>query len=217
MTLNQFFCVPFGDKYKLFLNTVYENEEPLDVVWPIDNIIPREQCIRMLSSSQKKTTKIRSWNGYDSKTISWSYTGSSMKIYIRSKSITIVCPILSMSLSDRDKLPYNTFTFNAPERFIDEEDTRQYPSAKVYTYEPYLKRREEKTLEMKSLPPHIAKLVLADSISKNECCSITCEPITMENATVTICGHVFTKEALEKWLSLPSSKGECPVCKQKCF
>ena len=67
-----------------------------------------------------------------------------------------------------------------------------------------------------SLPPHITKIVLADAIRKNEVCPITSEDITETNATVTPCGHVFTTSAITHWLGLPSSKGLCPVCKQKC-
>ena len=66
------------------------------------------------------------------------------------------------------------------------------------------------------LSPHITKIVLADAIRKNEVCPITSEDITETNATVTPCGHVFTTAAITHWLSLPSSRGECPVCKQKC-
>ena len=66
------------------------------------------------------------------------------------------------------------------------------------------------------LPPHITKIVLADAIRKNEVCPITSEDITETNATVTPCGHVFTTAAITHWLGLPSSKGLCPVCKQKC-
>jgi hypothetical protein len=67
-----------------------------------------------------------------------------------------------------------------------------------------------------SLPPHIAKIVLADAIRKNDVCPITSEDITETNATVTPCGHVFTTAAIAHWLSIPSSRGLCPVCKQKC-
>ena len=68
-----------------------------------------------------------------------------------------------------------------------------------------------------SLPPHITKIVLADAIRKNEVCPITSDDITETNATVTSCGHVFTTDAIRQWLSTPSSRGLCPVCKQKCI
>ena len=64
-------------------------------------------------------------------------------------------------------------------------------------------------------PPHIKQLILADSIQKNECCAITGDPISQENACITTCGHVFTRIGLTGWLSV-SSNQSCPVCRQKC-
>ena len=230
--LTQFFCVPFGSQYKLFLNTIYDST---DVLWPIENIIPREQLIRMLHTFSSKSTIIRAWNGYNCDTISWDYTGSNMKIYIQSKGISIVCPIISISSADRDKLPFNSCSFRASsEKFLDEYDLTSYAVAKVYYQDPYSRSTQptqptqptlpaqltvsaKPTLPTKSaLPAHITKLVLADSISKNECCPISCETITYENSSVTSCGHVFTTPSIKRWLSLASSKGQCPVCKQAC-
>ena len=66
----------------------------------------------------------------------------------------------------------------------------------------------------KGLPQHVANIVLADAISKNEICPISSEPITKETGTVTSCGHVFCKDSIDHWLSI---KNECPVCKQVCL
>ena len=215
--LTQFFCVPFGSQYKLFLNTIYDST---DVLWPIENIIPREQSIKMLHTFSSKTTIIRAWNGYNCDTISWDYTGSNMKIYIQSKGISIVCPIISISSADRDKLPFNSCSFRASsEKFLDEYDLTSYAVAKVYYQDPYSRSAQptQPTQPTRSaLPAHITKLVLADSISKNECCPISCESITYENSSVTSCGHVFTTSSIKRWLSSSSSKGQCPVCKQAC-
>ena len=92
------------------------------------------------------------------------------------------------------------------------------PSAPPYvpSAPPYVPSAPPAPRISSSLPPHITKIVLADSIRKNEACPITSEDITETNATVTSCGHVFTTAAITHWLSLPSSKGLCPVCKQKC-
>jgi hypothetical protein len=224
--LTQFFCVPFGSQYKLFLNTIYDST---DVVWPIENIIPREQTIKMLQHSSRKITIIRAWNGNDYHDILWDYSGSNMKIYIQSKGISIVCPIISISPADRDKLPFNSCSFRASsEKFYDEYDSTTYAVAKVYYQDPYSRPAEPSQPSQPSqptvlarptisaLPAHITRLVLADSISKNECCPISCESITYDNSSVTSCGHVFTTDSIKHWLSLPSSKGQCPVCKQAC-
>jgi len=65
-------------------------------------------------------------------------------------------------------------------------------------------------------PSHIKKLILTDSINKNEACSITGESINQENACITSCGHVFTKSGLSRWFSMASSNQSCPICRQKC-
>jgi hypothetical protein len=67
-----------------------------------------------------------------------------------------------------------------------------------------------------SMPQHVVKLVIAEAIRKKESCPISCDDITEENATLTSCGHVFTKFAIKTWLETPSSKNLCPVCKQEC-
>jgi hypothetical protein len=217
--LTLYFCVPFGPKYKLFLNTIYDS---VDVLWPIEDIFPREQSIKMVQTTSRKTTRIRGWNEYNVEQINWDYTGSSMKIYITSKSDTILCPIITMSQADKEKLPINDCLFNAAsERFYDEIDRMIYPVAKVYSRDPYHVSTVPSSVpssvtSIAKLPAHITKLVLADSISKNETCPISCDTISQENGLVTSCGHVFTKHAIKRWLSLPSSKSECPVCKQAC-
>jgi len=60
------------------------------------------------------------------------------------------------------------------------------------------------------IPKHILKVFIEDAISKNSICPITMEPLTLENASITSCGHLFDKEAL--CLSLNSCK-KCPMCR----
>lgn len=64
-------------------------------------------------------------------------------------------------------------------------------------------------------PVHVKQLIIADSIQKKECCVITGDSISQENACITTCGHVFTRSGLTRWLSV-SSNQSCPVCRQKC-
>jgi len=64
-------------------------------------------------------------------------------------------------------------------------------------------------------PEHVKRIIIADSINKNDSCSITGEIICEENACITTCGHVFTRSAITRWLSV-SSNQSCPVCRQKC-
>jgi len=90
------------------------------------------------------------------------------------------------------------------------------PTAPLAAPVMYASVKQSTLPSLPSLPPHITKIVLADAIRKNEACPITSEDISEKNASVTPCGHVFTTAAITHWLSLPSSKGLCPVCKQKC-
>ena len=64
-----------------------------------------------------------------------------------------------------------------------------------------------------SIPTFVKNLLIEDAISKKQDCSITLEPITKENAKVTSCYHVFSKDAIENWLI---SHTICPICKQIC-
>jgi len=201
----------------------------MDVIWPIDNIIPHEQEIKLLNSSSVKNTRIRKWNDDECEDLSWDYTGSNIKIFLTSKSVSILCPIISISPADREKLPYNSCSITvSSEKFSDEIDRTIYATAKVYDRDPYTRPLPSSMTssmtpsmtssipKIKSLPTHVSKLVLADSISKNECCPITCDLITMENGYVTSCGHVFTKASIKQWLTFQSSKSECPMCKEVC-
>jgi len=67
-----------------------------------------------------------------------------------------------------------------------------------------------------AIPSHVKKLLVTDMISRKECCPISSEEITQENAAVTSCGHVFIANEINKWLSMDVSKNLCPICKQKC-
>ena len=87
-----------------------------------------------------------------------------------------------------------------------------------YTVDPNPVQDVAKTIvEVKyDISPYVKTIVLKYAISKNEDCPISSEELTEENAEVTSCGHVFTKESIQRWLSESSSRGLCPICKQKC-
>ena len=202
------------------MNTLYKSQTTLNtevsVVWPQDDIVASTLTVKMRNDTEKNVT-MRKWNGKDYNTVQWCFTGSALKVNIREKGITVDCPIITVS--NIGLLPYNTCTVTSSnDVFLDQVDSSNYEKALLYPADPnspqFLK---PKTIDIKGLPPHVAKLVLADSISKNEACPITSDQITMANGLVTSCGHVFTKVAIHTWLSSERSKGECPVCKQKCL
>jgi hypothetical protein len=63
-------------------------------------------------------------------------------------------------------------------------------------------------------PRHVTRLILQDAIVSKQTCSVTLDPITVDNVAVTSCGHVFTQDGIRKALDV---KSECPVCRSnKC-
>uniref|UniRef100_A0A6C0ANI7 RING-type domain-containing protein n=1 Tax=viral metagenome TaxID=1070528 RepID=A0A6C0ANI7_9ZZZZ len=216
----------------------------VNVLWPIENARGHCLTMRLCNEIEN-TSIIRSWNLSEHDSCFWSYTGSSMNIMLESYDLLIKAPIVFMEEDSKDTLPFNSYSFTPScTEFTDDHDTytaaRVYNtdpnsaantcpiprSRPVVPYRsptpPRVQARAEPRAEPQaepqvrpSLPAHITKIVLADSIRKNEVCPITSEDISETNATVTPCGHVFTTEAIQQWLSLTSSKGLCPVCKQK--
>uniref|UniRef100_A0A6C0DJJ2 RING-type domain-containing protein n=1 Tax=viral metagenome TaxID=1070528 RepID=A0A6C0DJJ2_9ZZZZ len=216
-SLPKFFCVESMSKYRVYLNTLYRD---LNILWPQENIVAGEMSIK-LRTDIEKTVSYRKWNGRECKPLSWSFTGSSINMRLNDRHISIVCPIISVS--DPGILPYNSCSIKPSSMiFTDILDTSNYETAVLYERDPnsseYLTplTRIEKVKEVvsrKGLPQHVADIVLANAISKNEICPISNDPITNEDGCVTSCGHVFSKSSLDHWLSI---KNECPVCKQVC-
>lgn len=213
------------------MNTIYRDT---NILWPQENIIARTMTIKLRNDSKKEVTH-RKWNGQIYKQLLWSFTGSSIDMTLNDRHITIVCPVVQVS--DPTILPFNSFALKpSREIFIDDIDSSSYEKADIYQMEPNsqyitpVNPRVEPAVDFsifvsscvggvcsikskKGLPQHVANIVLADAISKNDVCPISNEPITRANASVTSCGHVFCKSSIDKWFAI---KNECPVCKQVC-
>jgi len=67
-----------------------------------------------------------------------------------------------------------------------------------------------------TIPQHIIRAVLRDAAMQEETCPITSEELDISNGAITSCFHLFEKNAIEKWLSLPNSQHKCPLCNTKC-
>jgi hypothetical protein len=67
-----------------------------------------------------------------------------------------------------------------------------------------------------AIPQRIAKLIVQESVSKEELCPITMESITSSNSAVTSCFHVFLTDALESWFERNPAQHPCPVCRKVC-
>jgi hypothetical protein len=72
-----------------------------------------------------------------------------------------------------------------------------------------------KTVEReKTVPKFVAQLVAQHSVENGEMCPITCDDITVDEAAVTSCYHVFSKESIEMYREMGNTT--CPVCRQEC-
>jgi hypothetical protein len=63
------------------------------------------------------------------------------------------------------------------------------------------------------MPKHIVQLIAENAVSRAEQCPITMDDLTLENASVTSCYHVFNHDAINKWFEKDTT---CPVCKTEC-
>ena len=82
-----------------------------------------------------------------------------------------------------------------------------------HEYEPVVRTILKSVPVIHPLPPRIAKLLLEEAVRKEEVCSITLDPLTLDTGVVTSCFHFFDKHAIQTWLD---SNKACPVCKQEC-
>jgi hypothetical protein len=93
-----------------------------------------------------------------------------------------------------------------PDGILDDLDTFLHPPA------PIIKTKTVTVTAPAPPPPaFVTALVVADAVAKADTCPITLSPITVANAAVTSCFHVFDGEAIATWLSEHKT---CPVCKQ---
>lgn len=60
------------------------------------------------------------------------------------------------------------------------------------------------------LPKHVQDILLRDAVMAHKECPIAMEPITLENGSVTSCGHIMTSVALSHWLK---DNYTCPECR----
>ncbi len=215
----------------------------ISVLWPQENISARTMTLKLRNDREKSTT-YRKWNGQEYKMISWSFTGSSIEMTLNDRQISIVCPVIDVSdksllpfntcsvipyretfVDEEDHSNYekadiydrdpnsSEFITPIPPRVMSIHYSLPTPVAPV-PVAPVAAPVLRPLPTRKALPQHVANIVLADAISKNEICPISSEDITKENGSVTSCGHVFCKESIDEWLSI---KNECPVCKQACL
>lgn len=72
------------------------------------------------------------------------------------------------------------------------------------------KEEESDTSGSIQLPNHIANLIVTDAMNKGDTCSITFEPLRIENTAITSCFHLFDHAAIDTWLK---TNDTCPLCR----
>jgi len=75
---------------------------------------------------------------------------------------------------------------------------------------------QPKKYTIPSIPQHIIRALLTNAVMNSETCPITSGDIDVSNGAITSCFHFFEKTAISRWLSMPNSKDECPLCKTPC-
>jgi hypothetical protein len=75
---------------------------------------------------------------------------------------------------------------------------------------------QPKKYTIPSIPQHIIRALLTNAVMNSETCPITSGDIDVSNGAITSCFHFFEKTAITRWLSMPNSKDECPLCKTPC-
>ena len=86
----------------------------------------------------------------------------------------------------------------------DDEEDIVVPALPVPINKSYIKYKNQK------LPKRIYEIITHDFISKGEECSIAMEPVTHETIAITSCFHIFTKDAIQRWIQTEST---CPQCR----
>jgi hypothetical protein len=185
---------------------------------------------------------VRKYSDKDDKSAAWTYSGYELLVEDINSTLYTV-PLIRVMGDSNSILPYSSESYSSDE--IDEYDVShpsKYESVDLYdqdpypvirscprsggcrrvsrppTYEPQASRPQTAMPQVATLPIlpiHVKNIIIADSISKKESCPISSIDIDTSNASVTSCGHVFTTEAISRWLST-SIRKECPICKQKC-
>jgi len=231
MALPKFFGIQFMNRYRIYTSAIsrLSSDVEINVLLPEDKVEAGALTIR-LSNDREKECTIRKWNENDNyKCLKWSLSGSFLQIKLQSGDRTD-CPILLVD--DKSVLPYNSCVFYPTREVFAEDYNEEFEEFENTTVPtpwlclggacppvamPVAMASPRPVASPVALPAHVVNLILADSISKNEACSISSEPITRENAKVTPCGHVFQRVSLDRWFATPASKGLCPICKQKCL
>ena len=224
----KFFAVKRGPGYKFYENRLYKPaSSTFPNLWPI-NIVTNLNDIAVISIGKydkvisMNNSLLRKYYGGFSNKCSWTYTGYELTVNNTVTEQIITLPLIHITADTVDILPSGS-------TLIGLADRTEYPLAgpsayadvQVFNVDPFpvvapvVAPEVASLMSITLLPVHVKNILIADCVAKNETCPISSDDIDLTNSSVTSCGHVFTTDAITRWLAL-SVRKECPACKQAC-
>ena len=231
--LPEFFVRREGNECKIYMTTIYNSEEthnvPICVLWPIVSM--KVHALSPFHSPDKRHRQIlsRMWNEEEHVACEWEHLGLELEVSCSNGRI-LYLPVIKFIGDENCILPFNDCLLTI-HRISQESRPRQGRDipAKQFRTDPYydvyprstttiIKHDEVKdgVKYISFIPTHVKRILVTNSISRNEPCPISYEGITDTTASVTSCGHVFNTVAIQNWLSRKAANSLCPVCKQVC-
>jgi hypothetical protein len=138
--------------------------------------------------------------------ITWRFTSEKLKYEEMTIPVLRISPMNALpSIKATSFIPIVT---NAPAA----------PAVTAVTAEPVVPEIPEgpPKYPIETIPQHIVRAVLRDAVMHEEICPITNMELDVSNGAITSCFHLFNRDAICKWLSMPGSRDKCPVCNTPC-
>jgi hypothetical protein len=185
------------------------------------NILSKEDLyeailITSYNSSQEIFSSItRKWYGGNTVHVQWSFLGNELKIKHSVSKSTSYIPIITFINCKHDILPTGSTHLTVKDPTIISKQNHMYENPQVFSSDPFETFSSSHYIPTKRLPSYVKQMLKEYSIKKGDTCSISETNITMDSE-VTSCGHIFEKESIQRWLSMPSSNNSCPICRQHC-
>jgi hypothetical protein len=209
-----------GYTYRLYTNKLFETA---NILSPVQNhVIENKYSYPIVRENYG--VNVRKWYDFDVIHCDWTYTGIEFSVRNTITGERFRAPLVFFVVNMPSLLPLDSETLeNTGGETIQISGASTYMPAMLYSYDPFNTHTPSQHASVVArvstaamYPAHVKRLIIEDAIRKKESCAISYDEITQENASVTSCGHVFTTEAITRWLSQPSSARCCPMCKQVC-
>jgi hypothetical protein len=206
-----------GYTYRLYTNKLFETA---NILSPVQNhVIENKYSYPIIRENYG--VNVRKWYDTELVNCTWTYTGIEFSVINSITGQRYRVPLVFFIVTMPTLLPTDSEILeNTGGETIDICRASLYMPAMLYSYDPFNTHQTTSVSAPVSsatmYPAHIKRIIIEDAIRKMESCAISYDEITQENASVTSCGHVFTTEAITRWLSQASSARCCPICKQIC-